>query len=231
MQYRSPVGRGPSGNTCPRCALQSLHFTSVRSMPSELSPASTTFSLAIGAQKLGHPVPESNLVDELNNARSQQIQRKIPLPMLVPCRPGIGHLRVSVAGNLVGVPPQLRLPLGIGLDHLRNGLFAQVLAVVAEVDDRDHLRRLAPRPACLNYRLLAHREERQTPPQPSPHRRERPCASPSAIPRRDPTLNQTSCTSNHNFILHLSDSNQPGKSYRNRPSRLTESKRNRRRNS
>src|SRR5271168_551618 len=79
MQYRSPVGGGPSGNTCPRWALHSLHFTSVRSMPSELSPASTTFSLAIGAQKLGHPVPESNLVDELNNARLQQIQRKIPL--------------------------------------------------------------------------------------------------------------------------------------------------------
>src|ERR1700733_3248659 len=38
-----------------------------------------TFSFAIGAQKLGQPVPDSNLVFELNCAISQQMQRKIPL--------------------------------------------------------------------------------------------------------------------------------------------------------
>src|SRR5215472_8773617 len=37
------------------------------------------FSLAIGVQKLGHPVPESNLVAELNTAVSQQMQRNTPL--------------------------------------------------------------------------------------------------------------------------------------------------------
>jgi hypothetical protein len=40
---------------------------------------STTFSLAIGAQKLGQPVPDSNFVSELNRAVSQQIQRNTPL--------------------------------------------------------------------------------------------------------------------------------------------------------
>src|SRR5579863_1507299 len=47
-------------------------------MPKEVSRISVTFSAARGAQKLGQPVPESNLVSELNRALSQQIQRKIP---------------------------------------------------------------------------------------------------------------------------------------------------------
>jgi hypothetical protein len=34
-----------------------------------------TFSSAIGAQKLGHPVPESNFESELNSALPQQMQR------------------------------------------------------------------------------------------------------------------------------------------------------------
>ncbi len=33
MQYRSPVGFGPSSNTCPKCASHLLHFTSVRFIP------------------------------------------------------------------------------------------------------------------------------------------------------------------------------------------------------
>ena len=33
MQYRNPVGAGPSGNTCPRWLPQLLHITSVRSIP------------------------------------------------------------------------------------------------------------------------------------------------------------------------------------------------------
>src|SRR6185312_2395851 len=38
-----------------------------------------TFSRAIGSQKLGHPVPDSNFVSELNKALSQQMQRYSPL--------------------------------------------------------------------------------------------------------------------------------------------------------
>ena len=41
---------------------------------------STTFCLAIGCQKLGQPVPESNLVFESNSAVSQQMQRYTPVP-------------------------------------------------------------------------------------------------------------------------------------------------------
>jgi hypothetical protein len=36
------------------------------------------FSAATGALKLGQPVPESNLVDELNSAFPQQTQRNKP---------------------------------------------------------------------------------------------------------------------------------------------------------
>src|SRR5579863_5821535 len=79
MQYRSPVGFGPSSNTCPRCASHSVQATAVRTMPMLVSEISRTFSFAIGSQKLGQPVPESNFVVELNSALSQQMQRKIPL--------------------------------------------------------------------------------------------------------------------------------------------------------
>ena len=33
MQYRNPVGFGPSSNTCPKCASHLAHRTSVRFMP------------------------------------------------------------------------------------------------------------------------------------------------------------------------------------------------------
>src|ERR1700678_146273 len=78
MQYRNPVGFGPSSKTCPRCASHSVQETAVRCMPRVLSVISRTFSLAIGSQKLGQPVPESNFVEELNSALSQQMQRKTP---------------------------------------------------------------------------------------------------------------------------------------------------------
>ena len=42
------------------------------------SEISRTFSFAIGAQKLGQPVPDSNFVSELNSALSQQMQRNTP---------------------------------------------------------------------------------------------------------------------------------------------------------
>ena len=63
MQYRSPVGRGPSSNTWPRCPLQRAQCTSVRSIPRVRSVVVSTAS-ASGAQKLGHPVPLSNFVSE-----------------------------------------------------------------------------------------------------------------------------------------------------------------------
>ena len=75
MQYRRPVGSGPSSNACPKCASHSVHEIAVLTMPKLASRVLRTFSGAIGAQKLGQPVPESNFVSEVNSALSQQIQR------------------------------------------------------------------------------------------------------------------------------------------------------------
>ena len=44
-------------------------------MPSVSSFATLTCEAAIGAQKLGQPVPESNLVSELNSGSPQAAQR------------------------------------------------------------------------------------------------------------------------------------------------------------
>ena len=51
----------------------------MRSIPRLCPSISTIFSLAIGAQKLGQPVPDSNFVAELKSAVSQQMQRNTPL--------------------------------------------------------------------------------------------------------------------------------------------------------
>src|SRR6185437_6833482 len=71
--------RGPSGKTWPKCASQRGQETAMRRIPNVLSSIVLTFSFAIGSQKLGHPVPDSNLVSESNSAVPQQAQRKMPL--------------------------------------------------------------------------------------------------------------------------------------------------------
>ena len=61
MQYRMWVGAGPSSKTWPRCASHLPQRTSTRSIPKLRSSFVFTFSFAIGAEKLGQPVPDSNL--------------------------------------------------------------------------------------------------------------------------------------------------------------------------
>ena len=46
------------------CAACAAHDTAVRLMPKVRSVVSTTFCRAIGCQKLGQPVPDSNFVAE-----------------------------------------------------------------------------------------------------------------------------------------------------------------------
>ncbi len=74
MQNRSPVGFGPSLNTCPRCPSHNRQLTAVRTTIRLPSAVSTTFSGAIGSQKLGQPVPESNFAADENSARSHPAQ-------------------------------------------------------------------------------------------------------------------------------------------------------------
>src|SRR5215510_8242438 len=78
IQYRNPVGRGPSLNKSPRCASQRRHVTSLSTSPGLGFPW-RTFSSAIGCQKLGQPVPESNFADDKKSAVPQHTHRNIPL--------------------------------------------------------------------------------------------------------------------------------------------------------
>src|ERR1700733_1842754 len=67
MQYRGPVGAGPSSNTWPRWLPHRRHRTSTRTMPWDRSSTSSTASATSGSVKLGQPLPDSNLVSESNN--------------------------------------------------------------------------------------------------------------------------------------------------------------------
>ena len=95
MQYRSPVGAGPSWKTCPRCASQRLQCTSVRRMKKLRSSCSPTISESSGRVKEGQPVPLSNLSACAKSGAPQQTQEKVPGPLgksswvkarSVPCR-------------------------------------------------------------------------------------------------------------------------------------------------
>src|SRR3989339_693940 len=61
MQYRSPVGGGPSLNTWPRWELACLLLTSVLTPNQLRSSFSTMLSGSRGLVKLGQPVPDSYL--------------------------------------------------------------------------------------------------------------------------------------------------------------------------
>ena len=67
MQYRSPVGGGPSGNTCPWWLSQRAQRVSVRIMPWLVSVWSDTTSGRTGWVKLGHPDPDSYLSPQFNS--------------------------------------------------------------------------------------------------------------------------------------------------------------------
>src|ERR1051325_9250842 len=71
MQYRCPVGAGPSSNTWPRCPPQRGHSTSIRCIPRLMSSCVATALDATGAEKLGQPQPESNFASDANNSNPQ----------------------------------------------------------------------------------------------------------------------------------------------------------------
>ena len=73
LQYRLPVGRGPSPKTCPWWPPQRAQWYSVRGKIS-LKSVEVPRAPAIGCQKLGQPVPLSNFVSELKSSWLQQIQ-------------------------------------------------------------------------------------------------------------------------------------------------------------
>src|SRR3954449_10253276 len=71
MQYRRPLGPGPSSKTWPRWPLHFEHSTSVRIMPWLISCSSSTWLSTAGCEKLGQPQPESNLASDSNRVWPQ----------------------------------------------------------------------------------------------------------------------------------------------------------------
>ena len=75
MQYRCPVGRGPSSKTWPRCPPHRAQVASTRVIPKLRSVCSVIAPSRIGSKKLGYPVPDSNFVSELKSSAPQPAQR------------------------------------------------------------------------------------------------------------------------------------------------------------
>src|SRR3989344_1754558 len=67
MQYRFPVGVGPSSKTCPKCEPQRAHVISVLSIPNVPSRCCRVAS-GSAASKEGQPVPESNFASDEKSA-------------------------------------------------------------------------------------------------------------------------------------------------------------------
>ena len=76
-QYLSPVGCGPSGKTCPKCALHARQVISVLIIPKERSSLRKIL-FSIDAKKLGHPEPDSNFVFELKRSSLQTMHKNVP---------------------------------------------------------------------------------------------------------------------------------------------------------
>jgi len=97
MQYLLPclpAGRrlslDPSSKTCPKCAPQFLHITSVRLVPWLWSSRNSIFSKFAGSLKLGQPVPESNLASEEKSSAPQTAHLYIPCSWLFQYLPANG---------------------------------------------------------------------------------------------------------------------------------------------
>jgi hypothetical protein len=74
MQYRRPLGGGPSGNTWPRCASQVLQTVSTRFRKAGPSKRYAIALSATGCVNEGQPVPDSNFSEPSKRTVSQQTQ-------------------------------------------------------------------------------------------------------------------------------------------------------------
>ena len=98
----------------------------MRTMPKLLSRVSTTFSLAIGCQKLGQPVPEFELglgIVERRIAADAAIEAAV---VVIDIFAAAGAFRALLPGDPEGEVGELGAPFRLALDHLRHGLLAEV---------------------------------------------------------------------------------------------------------
>ncbi len=80
MQYLfPPLSLGPSSKMCPKCPPQERQMTSVRRIPWLISLCSSTLPPAATSEKLGQPVPESNLASDENSGVLHAAQTYMPV--------------------------------------------------------------------------------------------------------------------------------------------------------
>ena len=122
MQYRSPVGRGPSGNTWPRWAPQLRQTASVRIMPWLWSTFSSTASALEGLE-------EARPAGARLELRVGREQRRVAtdahvgaVVVAVPVLAGEGPLGAGLAGDLELGRGQALTPLVVGLGELVGGV-------------------------------------------------------------------------------------------------------------
>lgn len=82
MQYRTPVGLGPSSNMWPRCELHFAHWTSVLFIPWESSGMYLILDLSMQSKNAGHPQPDSYLTEDGNKSSLQIRQEYMPLSLV-----------------------------------------------------------------------------------------------------------------------------------------------------
>ncbi len=118
MQYRCPLGRGPSLKTWPRCEPQRRHRTSVRTIKNARSRCNVTATESAGSAKLGQPVPEFELGVRVEQRRAA---RRAPVPTVVVTAPvlaGERALGAALAQHPVLRGGQLVAPLLVRLGDL-----------------------------------------------------------------------------------------------------------------
>jgi len=184
MQYRTPVGCGPSLNTWPRCASHKAQFTAVRTIPKLASRSEWIFSSAMGPR---NSATRSRTQISCPNrtgivATDAPVQ---PLLMQVPVFPRKRHLRIGIPRNVERIGRKQLLPLSLRLYNLRHADFPQFFSVVGELDNGRFFRHIF-HSGGDNSRCAASR------PKPSLRRRwlrllETSSAASFAHPCRDPT--------------------------------------------
>ena len=111
MQYRNPVGAGPSRKTWPRCASQAAHTTSVRRMNTVLSAISRTLSFEMRRVERGPSRSGFEFGRGLEERRAAADTSVNAFVVMVPVLSGEGALGSFPPRHAVLLGRELRLPL------------------------------------------------------------------------------------------------------------------------
>ena len=120
----------------------------MRIMPRLRSAVSRIFSLAMGAQKLGQPVPESNLAAGVEERGIATDAAEDAWGVIVGIFVGVGALGCGVARDFERVGRELLAPLVVCFHDFGDGDGVLALASIGEDDNVDQLRRAGGHCCC-----------------------------------------------------------------------------------